>query len=780
MPNNDFDSLFDETGQKYNIDPSLLKTIFHVESNGRVNPQTSSAGAVGPMQLMPDTAAYLGVSDPTDMRQAVDGAARYVAEGLEKTGSPEGALAYYFAGPDKANWGPKTASYVQKAQSLYPQMKILQTAAPTQSPDFMSRWAIPASEPLSQTQTSAPSADFASRWGLNQAPQVAATSAATAPLTAAVAPEAAVVAPTPAASDPMAGVSEYGISDPADSRVAASQTPAGAAIAAGLGRAVRDITDVPAAALAKGAEATGLTGLMKKAGIPAPTGAETAAGNTADLQSYNQEYGSDPTATAARIGGQVAATLPILSTGAGMLGGAADAVGSAIGRAAPWLGSAVQGATDFLAGSAGGNALTRGASLATSGALQGGTAGALTAGQSEEPIGQQALSGAKIGAIAAPMASSLGYLARTATGGSGGASPEIAQLADLARNTYGIPVTVPQMSNNSLVRITNDQSSRLPFSGAGGQAAAQQEAWQRAVSTTFGENAPQITPDVMSSAARRIGGVFNDVAKRTNVTFDGPILTDLGRIEQESASAPLGSGGTNAIHSQIDNIIDAAATGNGTISGQAYQQLIRAGSPLQRAQQAGDPNVRYYANQVREALDGAFQRSAAPEDQAALTQARLQYRNMKTIEDLVEKSPDGNLSPALLMGQVRSASSRFDPSTGGMAYTGGGPLGDLARIGQAFLKPPPNSGTPDRMMINTLLGGGAAAAAYANPLNLVGIPIGLGANRMIGGYLRSGPYAQRVIDSSLNTNANSLSHRLLPSVAPIGAIGANSLSRQQP
>ena len=55
---------------------------------------------------------------------------------------------------------------------------------------------------------------------------------------------------------------------------------------------------------------------------------------------------------------------------------------------------------------------------------------------------------------------------------------------------------------------------------------------------------------------------------------------------------------------------------------------------------------------------------------------------MKTIEPLVAKSPTGDISPALLMSQVNK-------SYGGMAYNGGGDMGDLARIGQKFLKEPP-------------------------------------------------------------------------------------------
>jgi len=124
---------------------------------------------------------------------------------------------------------------------------------------------------------------------------------------------------------------------------------------------------------------------------------------------------------------------------------------------------------------------------------------------------------------------------------------------------------------------------------------------------------------------------------------------------------------------------------------------------------------------------------------------------MKTVEDLVEKSTYGNLSPALLMGQVRAASARNDSSTGGMAYTGGGPLGDLARIGQQFLKEPPNSGSPDRIMVNAAAGGFVGSGGLTNSLKQAAIvPLALTANKLLGGYVRGQGLADRMIDSSLN------------------------------
>lgn len=90
--------LFAQAGARYGVDPSLLSAVAATESS--YDPRAvSHAGAQGLMQLMPGTAQGLGVTDPFDPAQAVDGAARLLHDLLGRFGRTDLALAAYNAGP---------------------------------------------------------------------------------------------------------------------------------------------------------------------------------------------------------------------------------------------------------------------------------------------------------------------------------------------------------------------------------------------------------------------------------------------------------------------------------------------------------------------------------------------------------------------------------------------------------------------------------------------------------------------------------------------------------
>lgn len=98
----DLATLADAAEAKNGLPRGLMRAIVTVESGNHAH-RISFAGAMGPAQLMPGTAALLGVSDPFDPAQAIDAGARYLAQQLRRTGRVDLAVAAYNAGPGAVN-----------------------------------------------------------------------------------------------------------------------------------------------------------------------------------------------------------------------------------------------------------------------------------------------------------------------------------------------------------------------------------------------------------------------------------------------------------------------------------------------------------------------------------------------------------------------------------------------------------------------------------------------------------------------------------------------------
>lgn len=84
--------------REHRLPHGLLSAVVQVESNGRVH-RISFAGAMGPAQLTRATARLLGVDDPFDPEENIDGAARYLATAWRRFHDVRLVAASYNAGP---------------------------------------------------------------------------------------------------------------------------------------------------------------------------------------------------------------------------------------------------------------------------------------------------------------------------------------------------------------------------------------------------------------------------------------------------------------------------------------------------------------------------------------------------------------------------------------------------------------------------------------------------------------------------------------------------------
>lgn len=97
----EFEKTISETATRHGLDPDLIRAIIQIES-GWIPDARSSKGAIGLMQLMPETSSNLAVSNSFDPKANILGGTKYLSRLIERfRGNLVLALAAYNAGPEK-------------------------------------------------------------------------------------------------------------------------------------------------------------------------------------------------------------------------------------------------------------------------------------------------------------------------------------------------------------------------------------------------------------------------------------------------------------------------------------------------------------------------------------------------------------------------------------------------------------------------------------------------------------------------------------------------------
>ncbi len=123
--NSDVNGIIGDASELFHVDKSLIKAVIQQESG--FNPEAvSPKGAMGLMQLMPQTAELLGVGNPFDIKENILGGTRYLKALLTKyDGDLDKTLAAYNAGPDSVDrYGgippyEETQGYVKNVLQYY-------------------------------------------------------------------------------------------------------------------------------------------------------------------------------------------------------------------------------------------------------------------------------------------------------------------------------------------------------------------------------------------------------------------------------------------------------------------------------------------------------------------------------------------------------------------------------------------------------------------------------------------------------------------------------------
>jgi soluble lytic murein transglycosylase-like protein len=121
----DIDSAIDQAASRHNVDPNLVRAVIKVESNFNPN-AVSRRGAMGLMQLMPQTARQLNVANPFDPEQNVEAGVRHLKHLMESYGGDvKLTLAAYNAGAGAVARSAgvphirETRNYVKRITQLY-------------------------------------------------------------------------------------------------------------------------------------------------------------------------------------------------------------------------------------------------------------------------------------------------------------------------------------------------------------------------------------------------------------------------------------------------------------------------------------------------------------------------------------------------------------------------------------------------------------------------------------------------------------------------------------
>ncbi len=278
-------------------------------------------------------------------------------------------------------------------------------------------------------------------------------------------------------------------------------------------------------------------------------------------------------------------------------------------------------------------------------------------------------------------------------------APEVLSLARKAQ-ALDIPLRPDMLTDNKIVKMMGEAMEKVPLSGS--KSEQRQVAFNRAVLQTIGgdKDAIRITPDIFDKAMTKSGETIGEIGNKTNIPLDPAFNKGLGEIVSNAEKYET-SDVTKVIKNYADELYLKAEAG--VIPGETFRKLNTKISTQIRNTSNGD--LKHALSEFQENMHDVLERNiASAEDLATLKDARRQYAIAKVIEPLVAKSTVGNISPSALMGAVTSNKSAKSMMARGRA----GDVGDLAKIGQLFLKEPASSGTAERGIAYGVLGGTAA------------------------------------------------------------------------
>ena len=668
-----YDDLIESAARAQNIDPSLIRAVIQTESSG--NPKAvSGKGAVGLGQLMPATAKSLGVSDPTDPKQAIPAIAALLNENLTRYGNVQDALRAYHGGTDQKNWGPLTQAYPQKVLSAMPQ-------AQTQTLPGI---------PTGQSQgAQSDDAIFAAFTGGKAQPQQAQAGPSDddilAAFTKAQAPQTA----------PVQRPVQTSQTQPQHSAIATL----GATLGKGFGSTVLGAQQL----LGHGLQALGgigaqqtLSGLVSgqqpmnivgRAGQWLTNDAEQGLKKlNAEAAPYEQAH---PTVgTVGNLGGSIAATLPLMAAApvAATYRGAAG-IGALSGAASGAL-APVEGGNDFW-------------------------------GDKAQQIGLGALTGG----VASPVLRGVSRVISPQV------SPDVQALM-----SRGVTPTPGQILGGGFAR-TEEKLTSVPFLGDMIKNAQQRglqqfnaAAYNEALAPIGEKFSGKVGQEGIEQVANKIGAAYNEVLPKMQFKIDPQFHAEVMNLGSMAQSLPKAQQNqfANILKTQIFNKVGPQGNMDGQALKGVQSELAKAatgylGDPSYDQRQLGAA-----VSALRDAVDGNLVRMNPPELAQKLSNANQAWANFARIRAAGASQGAMNNEGVFTAGQLQNAVRSADKSVGkGATATGNALMQDLSGAGQRVLGSKyPDSGTTGRGLMALLAPAGMMTAPSQTLMTLGGIGAG--------------------------------------------------------
>ncbi len=312
-------------------------------------------------------------------------------------------------------------------------------------------------------------------------------------------------------------------------------------------------------------------------------------------------------------------------------GGALSKAGK-VARYAPELAKAIE--TGGMAKTA---LLPRVAGGAISGAVQAGMVNP-----------EDATTGAVLGGALPLVGKAISGVSKLATGGN--ITPEVRSLAEKA-GQYGIDIPVDRILKSKPLNAAAASLEYLPFSGRSETMDKVADQFKIAISKTMGENTSNLAESV-NNARQELGKKFDDVLSNNRVVADSTFVNDLLDLSQKADEELLNN--APVIKNQIDKLLNAIDP-NGTIDGNGAYEVKKRLDKLSKSNEHG-----YLANDVKQSLMDALNRSLPADKADDFAKVRKQYQSLLTVEPLVQAGAEGNVSLARFANLHKTGHKQLD------------------------------------------------------------------------------------------------------------------------